>query len=232
MWQLLPFLLSFLMTGTEPATELTVADGDSIFAVVTHKAGLFSGQAHNHLVAAGVYAARLEASAAAVDATVFEIELAAADLVVDAPELQAAWYPRLAALGILGEPFGEVSEKDREKIRESMLGKKQLDAERFPRIRARITGVAEEASTLGEVEMSYRVTLAFEVHGVTVERPVAARASWDDAGALHVEAAGVFHFTDFGIAPFSAFLGAVKNTDAFHVYVSLRAAPAASSIVR
>jgi len=222
MWRRLPFLLSFLMAGTLCAEELTVVDGDSIFAVVTHKAGLFSGRAHNHLVAAGAYAARLEASPSEAGA-VFEIELAAADLVVDAPELQQAWYPRLAALGILDEPFAEVPDKDREKIRESMLGKKQLDAERFPKIRARVTAVAEEPSTLGEVAMPYRVTLAFEVHGVSVERPVAARAEWDDAGALHVEAAGVFHFTDFGIEPFSAFLGAVKNTDEFHVYVSLRA---------
>lgn len=227
MWHRLLFLVGLLMTGTGSAGELAVVDRDSVFAVVTHKAGLFSGKAHNHLVAAGAFAARLEARADAAEATVFELELAAADLVVDAPELQQAWYPRLAALGILDEPFAEVPEKDREKIRESMLGKKQLDAERFPRIRARITGVAEESSTLGETEMPYRVTLAFEVHGETVERPVAARASWDDAGALHVEAAGVFRFTDFGIEPFSAFLGAVKNTDDFHVYVNLRAAPAA-----
>lgn len=199
------------------------ADEESVFAIVTHKAGLFSGQAHDHFVAAGSYAARLAASRAAVDRTVFEIELAAADLVVDSPELQKTWYPRLEALGILDEPFGEVTEKDRGKIREAMLGKKQLDAQRFPRLRARVAGVVEETSTLGEAEMTHRVTLAFEVHGETVERPVAARASWDDDGALHVEAAGVFRFTDFGIEPYSAFLGAVKNADEFHVYVNLKA---------
>ena len=62
---LLSFLLSLLITGAGSAGELTVARGDSVFAVVTHKAGLFSGRAHDPLVAAGDYAARLEASAGA-----------------------------------------------------------------------------------------------------------------------------------------------------------------------
>ncbi|HEX9736005.1 MAG TPA: YceI family protein [Thermoanaerobaculia bacterium] len=227
MRRLLVFALTLSTTGTASAAELSVVERDSIFAIVTHKAGAFSGKAHNHLVAAGSYAARFAASADDPGDTVFELELAAADLVVDAPELQQAWYPRLEALGILDEPFGEVSDKDRGKIRESMLGKGQLDAERFPRIRARVTGVAEEASKLGETEMPFKVSLAFEVHGKAVERPVAARASWDEDGSLRLEAAGVFNFTDFGIEPYSAFLGAVKNQDVFHVYVSLRAVPEA-----
>ncbi len=45
--------------------------------------------------------------------------------------------------------------------------------------------------------------------------------SWEVAQAwyprLEELALGTFDFTDFGIKPYSAFLGAVKNQDAFHV---------------
>ncbi len=204
------------------AAELSVATGESVFAIVTHKAGFAAGKAHDHLVAAGSYTVRAEGQEGGVEGAVFEIELAAADLVFDSPELQRRWYPRLAALGILAEPFGEPSDKDREKIRRTALGGKQLDAEKHPQIRARVVDVAEEATALGELELPYRATLELEVHGQTARRPLAASVEWE-GGALRVEAAGTFRFTDFGFEPYSAFLGAVKNRDEFHVYVRFEA---------
>ncbi len=53
-------------------------------------------------------------------------------------------------------------------------------------------------------------------------KPVPARYELAD-GILTIEAIGAFNFTDFGIKPYSAFLGAVKNEDEFHVYVNLSA---------
>ena len=211
-------LLSLLPLGPAGAGELSFLWDESVFAIVTHKAGFASGRAHDHFVAAHGYKARLEGEPGTVEGAAFEIVLAAEELVVDSPELEKAWYPRLEALGILAEPFGELTDENREKIRESMLGKKQLDAKQFPEIRARLAGIAEKPATLGTEELGYEVSLAFEVHGQEVERPLASSITWDD-GKLRVEAAGVFKFSDFGIEPFSAFLGAVKNTDEFHVYV-------------
>lgn len=48
----------------------------------------------------------------------------------------------------------------------------------------------------------------------------AARHEWVD-GVLTVEATGAFLFTDFGIEPYSAFLGLVKVADPFHLYLRL-----------
>ena len=58
-----------------------------------------------------------------------------------------------------------------------------------------------------------------------VERDVAADIAFDGDGALTIEAVGDFAFTEFGIKPFSAALGAVRNKDAFRVYVNVTAAP-------
>ena len=216
-------LVFFVAASTTAAqNELVVVEEESIFAVVTHKAGFASGMAHNHLVAAGSPTLRVSGREEALEAVSFEIELAAQMLVVDAMDLQQEWYPRLAALGILDEPFAEVSEKQRDKIRGAMLGKKQLDAASHPTIRARLVALVAEASTLGELATTHRATVAFEVHGETVSRAIPASVVWDD-GQVRVEAAGVFQFSDFGIEPYSAFLGAVKNLDEFHVFVSFLA---------
>lgn len=218
-------ILCLLLLGAASgagAADLGVERGESVFAIVTHKAGFASGRAHNHFVAAASYTVRAEGEEGGVAGAVFELELAAEDLAFDSLELQRRWYPRLAALGILDEPFGEPSDKDRAKIRQTALGPKQLDAKSFPTIRARLVDLAEEPATLGEVELAYRATLELEVHGRTARRPLAASVRWE-GDTLHVEAAGTFRFSDFGVEPFSAFLGAVKNQDDFHVYVCFEA---------
>jgi hypothetical protein len=215
-------LLTLLIAAPSVAAqEVELVTGDSTFAVITHKAGFASGAAHNHLVAAAGYRATLAFDAAAPLASRFELKLSSDRLAVDPWDLEQALYPRFEQLGILDQPFSEVADKDRQKIRESMLAKGQLDAAGSPEIVARVTEVREQAATHGEVEFPYAVMLELEVRGRKVVKPVAGRYQVT-GGVLTVEAVGSFRFTDFGIEPFSAFLGAVKNQDAFHVYVNLK----------
>lgn len=202
------------------AGEVEIDASRSIFAVITHKGGIAASQAHNHLVAASGYQTRLTFDPERPLAAGFELELATEDLEIDDREAQETWYPRLEALGILDEPFNEVPAKDRAKIHEAMVSGKQLDVATYPTIKARVIAVAEELSTPGGVEMPYSATLALEVHGKTVERRVAARFEKND-GTLTIEAIGAFQFTDFGIKPYSAAFGLVKNLDEFHVYLHL-----------
>ncbi len=219
------FLTYFLSVGADlRAAEYRVLPEQSILAIVTHKAGFASGKAHNHLIAASNYEARLELDGSNPLSSRFQLELAAEDLVVDGPEQRKEWYPRLEALGILDEPFKELSQKDREKIRETMLSKKQLDAAAYPKIRVRVEEILAESSTLGDEEFAYRVMVRFDVHGREVVAPIAARYV-GDGGAVRIEAVGTLRFEDFGIKPYSAFLGAVKNQNEFHVYLALAAVP-------
>ena len=203
------------------AEEVEIEADDSIIAVITHKGGFAAKRAHNHLIAASGYEAELSFDAAAPLATRFELGFGVEQLVVDPWDLEQAWYPRLQELEILAEAFTEIADKDRQKIRKSMLSNEQLDGEKFPRISASVTGIEEKAVTHGEVNFPYTASLVLEVRGRRVEKPVAARYEAAD-GSLTVEAVGAFRFKEFGIEPFSAFFGAVKNEDEFHVYLHLK----------
>ena len=144
----------------------------------------------------------------------------AEDLVVDDPDLRDLWYPRLKELGILDEPPGNLTEKDRRKIRGAMLGKRQLAAESHPTLRARIVLVQDSAPETGGSDFPYLVGLALTVRDTTVTETVKARFE-SRGGTIEIEAFGTFRFTDFGIKPYSAMLGAVKNQDEFHVFASI-----------
>jgi hypothetical protein len=202
------------------ADELNVVPEQSVFAVVTHKGGIAGGLAHDHLITASGFTARLVFTDSDPLAAEFAIRFAAENLVVDSEALRKNWSSRLQALGILDEPFGRLSDEDRMKIRETMLGAKQLNVAGFPEISARILSIDEEASSQGDIQLSHRIALAFRVHGQTVERPVWARYEYV-GGELRVEAVGEFRFQDFGIEPYSAMLGAIKNKDEFHLYMNL-----------
>jgi polyisoprenoid-binding protein YceI len=101
-----------------------------------------------------------------------------------------------------------------------MLDKDQLDADQYPEINVKLVSVREQSQKKGDTEFGWTVTIALTVHGKTVERECPASLMRED-GRVTVEAVGAFKFTEFGIRPYSAFMGAVKNRDDFHVYAYL-----------
>lgn len=211
-----------LPRASAEAARLEIVPEESLVAVVTHRGGVAGGLAHDHLVAATNYAANLTFDPATPLEAEFEVDFFVEDLLVDDPALRRRWSPRLAEAGVLDEPFGSLSEGDRTRVRREMLEEGQLDAEEHPTVTARLTGVERADTTLGAVPFDHRVTVEMTVRGITARAPVAARYEEDDRGVT-IEAVGEFRFRAFGIEPYSAYLGAVKNQDRFHVYLSLRA---------
>ena len=101
----------------------------------------------------------------------------------------------------------------------------QIHAERFPQIEATLTGLERRGGETARVGLGWNAKVKVTIHGKSVEKLVPAR--WEESGGELVgEALGEFRFTEFGIEPYSAMLGAVKNADAFHIYVKLVAKPA------
>jgi len=217
-------LAAFLMlavTGLPPTADSTSVTADaSIFGVITHKGGFAAVLAHDHLVVAGDYDLDLRFDETSPLATSLELTVAADELVVDDPDLRRLWYPRIEELSILDRPFGELSKKNRAKIRKAMLGDRQLAAGRYPTIRARFQDVKSRATASEERDFPYVVDLSLSLRDTTVTAPCVARYEIRD-GTIRLEAYGTFRFTDFGIKPYSAMLGAVKNQDEFHVFASL-----------
>lgn len=193
--------------------------------MVTHKAGFASGLAHNHLVVADEIAVTaFEFDPGAPIAARFEVTIAATGLEVDRRADQDRWQERVLALDILQQPFTHPGDSDRQKIRRDMLSAGQLDAARHPKIVARVAGLTPPAAGAPE-KLPWKLHLELALHGKTIVRDVPASIDVAADGTLTGEAAGEYTYTEFGISPFSAFLGAVKNEDRFHVLVHLVAKP-------
>lgn len=217
--------LAALFTWTAGADQaFEVVREESIFAVVTHKGGFAARLAHNHLVYPTDYTVVLSGAPDDFGTAVFKLSFPTTALAVDAPAVQAKWFPHLKRAGVLDAPFAEVSDSDRATIAEHMLGEEQLDAAAHPEIAAELRQIVEQPSKRGETVFRWTATVAFTVHAKTVARDFAANV--DSTGdRVTVEAVGRFTFGEFGIEPYSAFWGAVKNKDEFDVYVHVAAVP-------
>ncbi len=199
----------------------TVVQEESVFAAVTQKEGFAARLAHNHLIVARAYSARLDFDPENPDETEFELKAQAPDLIVDDPEERGRWEERVGALRLV-DGLGAPDEADRREIRETMLSDDQLDGERYPIISARLLGIVKGPRTVGTVEFEYSADVEVVIHDKTVRREMAVRLAVDGK-ELSIEVIGEFTFEEFGIEPYSAFLGSVKNKNEFFIYVNLKA---------
>jgi hypothetical protein len=214
---------------TAPTAWRIVPD-QSIVAVVTHRKGFAGSLAHNHLIAAAPGAVELDFDPTAPAEAAFSVRTPAVDLMVDDDSLEARALPRLVELGILDE-FHDISEKDRAEVRKNMLDSGQLNAADFPEVSARLlwsasAGQEPMGTAVLPVGFDWRAGVELSAAGGTAEVPTVARYAME-GDTLVIEAFGETRFTALGIEPYSRFLGSVKNDDVMHLYLRLRAVPAA-----
>jgi polyisoprenoid-binding protein YceI len=215
-------VLAFAAVCPAFATEYTVDPAESIFAVVVHKAGIAARFAHNHLVYPNEYTSQLSLENGDPATAQFSLSFPTEKLLVDAADMHKKWYPALEKAGILDEPFKELDEKDRAAIAEHMLDVNQLDAKQYPEISAKLVTLRAEASSQGKQQFTHKAMIEFTVHGRTVSRECPASLTLE-TGRVVIDAMGEFKFSEFGIKPYSAMAGAVKNNDTFHAFVHISA---------
>jgi polyisoprenoid-binding protein YceI len=210
------------------AATWTVDTGRSTFAVLTHKAGVAAKLAHDHLVIAHAPRTALEFDPAAPGHAKLSIVVPVQSLEIDAPAARQKHAERLRVLGALTDELKPIAEDDRAKIRESMLSPKQLFGERFGEVKAELLALEPRGGGANaRVALGWNAKVRLEVRGVAVEKTFPARFEVVEGGAeLHAEILGELRFTEFGIEPYTAALGAVKNDDLFHLWVDLVATPA------
>jgi len=204
------------------ATAWAVDPDASSFVVLTHRAGAAARLAHDHVVVARRPKVTVEFDPRTPERARVDFVEPVLALEIDDPADRTALEPRLRALGILREPLGPTDDEERAKVRAAMLEPHQLFAERFPEIRAELSGVVPAASGgSGEARLS------LEIRGERVAKQVP--VTWRiDGEALDGELVAAFRFTEFGIEPYSSYLGLVRNDDLFHLVAHLvarRAAP-------
>lgn len=203
---LLPGLVALVILSIAPMgsaraapTRWTAEAGKSQVVVRVYKKGLLSGLAHDHEFAAGKFraSASLDESGAVSG---FEVVVAADSLRDRNPEL---------------------SPDDRAKVDAQALGDGVLDAARFPEIRFASTepaGPAPGVQADGRVEGKLLGTLS--LHGRQRPLSIPVRASREGEGW---RARGTVQFlqSDFGIEPYSGFLGTIAVHDEIQVVFDL-----------
>ncbi len=183
------------MPSTAHAAEFVVQPERSELVVKVYKAGVASALAHDHVVRATRFAGRVTGDPSNPASGYVELIVPVGSLVADEPDMRRKH----------GLPQGP-GESDRQQIQSTMLGESQLNAGKYPEITFRSTSVHEQGSN--------RVIVSgdFTLHGTTrrISLPVLIRVTNDT-----LQATGAFDInqTDFGIKPYSAFLGAVRNQD-------------------
>lgn len=218
------FLLAVLAAAAaaQPAQAggYTIDSAQSVFAVLTHKAGIAASLAHDHLVVAVAPAVTLDFDPLHPETTTCTVVVAADTLEVDAPARRAAWKGRLRDLGLQQGDLPPVPESDRKKVRAAMLGESQLGGAQFPEIRAQMLGLERGAATAAAGEGTWNLVLRLTIRERTLERKVP--VSWsEEEGTLAAETYAELQFADFGIEPYSTMLGAIRNDERFHLYVKV-----------
>jgi polyisoprenoid-binding protein YceI len=220
-----------LVAGGAAAAPWRIDPERSAFVVLTHPDGIASGLAHPHVIVAVAPRTELELDPAHPEATRFTFQVPVLALELDAPKSRAELAAQLREVGALREPLKVISESTRQKIRRDMLAANQLFAERYPEIRATLVSLAVERPAGRELagEFAAKARVRIEIRGVSVEKELAVDGKLA-GGELHVRLLGELAFTEFGIKPYSAVLGTVRNADRFHLFVDLVAtAPAAKA---
>jgi len=190
------------------AEPYAIDHASSELVVRVFRGGIGFALAHDHVVRASAWDGTLDVNRDPV-ALAADFRVPVDSLEVDEPEVRA----RHGLDGVL-------SDDDRASIRASMLGPDQLDAARFPEIRFR----AAEIDRQGD---GFRLAGELTLHGETrrIALPISVR---DDAGTLTASGSVRVAQSDYGITPYRALLGLVRNQDEVEIVFTVVAAPAAT----
>jgi polyisoprenoid-binding protein YceI len=163
--------------------------------------------AHDHAIEATEVSGRVDYDPATPEATTVTIEAKTASLRVDDPDVRKT-------LSLVGDP----SAKDRAEIEKAMRSSGQLDSNRFPAIRFASSRVVRQQ------DGRLLVTGVLTLRGVSreVALPVEVR---EQGGAYRGRGTVTFRPSLFGIPPYSALLGAIRNKDEVVLHVELWTAP-------
>jgi polyisoprenoid-binding protein YceI len=183
--------------------------------VLVFRSGPLAKAGHNHVIASHALHGTLYVPADLARATV-EVEFPVAELTVDEAPLRAkenaADFPP------------DVPDSAKEGTRKNMLGMALLDAEHYPEIELRSTGL--EAAP-GENQADFRANMQVTVrgHATTVVVPLHYEQHADE-----IILSGDFPLkqTDLGLTPFSALLGALQVADELRIKFRIVARAAAT----
>jgi polyisoprenoid-binding protein YceI len=185
----------WLVAAGSGARNYRIDAARSTLVVMVFKAGMGSGLAHDHVVRASEFSGKLRIDPASPAESSIAVTVRAASLVPDEPTVREKF-----------KVAKQLSESDRKKVKKTMDGEEQLSVVKFPEI----TFVSKriDAEGMGKVKVSGVLTL----HGVSREVSFPAAVSVAD-GTFHGRGTLEFKQSEFGIKPYSALFGTIRNQD-------------------
>jgi polyisoprenoid-binding protein YceI len=193
-------VLVLLPAPVVPAARVTysIDPQQSKIEIQVAKDGFLKAFGHDHLVSATQYSGEVQFDSAKVEesSVVFTVETAALK-VIDPGE----------------------SEKDRNDVQATMLGKEVLDAAQYPQIRFSSSSVKSKPGSNGSLDLQVAGTLL--LHGTTKPFTVPVQLRIGSDGTLTADAEVSLLQSDFGITPYKAAGGTVRVKDklklTFHI---------------
>lgn len=175
----------------------------SSFVVQVFKAGAASALAHDHVIHATALFGTVTMDAADRAGAKVEVTVPTKSLVNDDPTMRKRFGLE-----------GEISEKDRAAILANMRHPDQLDIEVHPTITFVSSSVQAGAGT--SMTLNGALTIRGKSKNISMPIDVSQKGNTiDGKGTIRLKT------SDFGIEPYSAFLGAVKNQDQIILHVRL-----------
>lgn len=183
----------------------TLDTGKSELVVKVWKTGAAAGLAHDHVVRASKFEGTVSLEDPdRVETLALSIKLDVASLVPDEPDVRKKY----------GVANPGPAEADQKKVKENMLGEDQLNAAKFPSIEFATTKFFREES--GALQCTGKLT----VHGVTKEVVFPVTVKTGDR-VMEGDARLRFKTSDYGVKPYSAALGLIKNRDEVELVLHL-----------
>lgn len=182
----------------EQARIFVVDAAASEITVLLFKQGLFSGFAHDHVLVAKSLSGQVALHGNGIAGSTLRLTVPVTSFLVDLPEHRAR-----------ENLTDEMDAQDREEVRKTMMGPEQLDVAWHPTISATLERIEGQWPSL-------TVYARLRIRGGEKLVPVPARVELV-GGTLTAEGEFELLQSDFGIEPFSAFMGTVSVKDRIRV---------------
>jgi polyisoprenoid-binding protein YceI len=192
------------------AAPYVVDPDQSELVVRLFKAGIAAGLAHNHVIRATHVKGQAEVNFENPSVSTIWAEAPAKALQADDPALRQKYN--------LEE---QMSESDRQKVQKTMLSADQMDVDKYPSIRFESTAIEKLA------EGRYLITGVMNMHGAKQQISFPAIVTQEE-GKIRGQGSFRFKQSDYGITPYSAFFGSVRNQDEAMMNIDLVLVPQAT----
>lgn len=203
MFGIIPVIV-FCATFSYGGTVAYEIDSDSSELVVRMFRGGFAFfLGHNHVIRATEFSGQISFDPDDDSSAEVSVVVKTASLKADEPQVRARY-----------ELEKQVNDKDRKQIQKTMESVEQLDIKKFPVMVFKSTKIEKQDKD------KYKIRGDLTIHGVTLQVSTEVKVEKEGIES-HIRGVLKFKQSDFGIKPYSAAFGSIRNKDEVVLHIDL-----------